>query len=317
MTGKRFSLHWTKLAPFAGLLFLCLLWSLSSLRIDLLPSSAVQNLPVMEKQALPSGMLSVAASIFAIAKRRRPNRQQIRSAILIGLGLFVVPSFLVMSSSQGISELTRVALFSLAPVFTVVLEPHIAGTTGQQPRGALVAALLAVGGIFAIFPAQIPSSIVSAGAFLAVVLAAISIAEANCLGAKAAAESPISTLAAISSATAFLCFAVFGPLLQHEPWHVDALAPELAWSALVGLPGLLLLFWLMQRMSAARMSTRFVIAPLITALLGIAFFAPQVSFRDMLGFILIAAGAGWLLIAPDEHPDAASSSLNLNGPREN
>jgi len=86
--------------------------------------------------------------------------------------------------------------------------------------------------------------------------------------------------------------------------------PELAWSAAVGLPALLLLFWLMHRMSAVGMTTRFVVAPLITALFGVALFRPEVSLRDLLGFVLIAAGAGYLLFASDEEPDSPSLRLN-------
>jgi drug/metabolite transporter (DMT)-like permease len=68
----------------------------------------------------------------------------------------------------------------------------------------------------------------------------------------------------------------------------------------------------MPRMSAIRMTTRFVIAPLMTALFGIALFRPEVGLRDILGFVLIAAGAGWLLFAPDKESDGASLPLNLN-----
>jgi drug/metabolite transporter (DMT)-like permease len=323
MAAKRFQLEKSKAVPVAALLFLCLLWSLASLRIDLLPALDNQALPTMEKQALPLGLLAITSSLIAISRRaNRPQMRQIRSAILIGLGLFVAPAVLVSLSNQGISQLTRVALFSLVPVFTVVLEPHISephisephisGTTSQQPRGALIAALLAVGGTLCIFPADIPSSPAAAAAFGAVVLAAACIATASCLAVKAATESPITTTAAIAGTTALASFAVLGPLLERGrgPWTWNGIGPELAWSTAVDLPALLLLFWLMTRMSAVRIATRFVIAPLITALFGIALLRPQVSLRDVLGFLLLAAGAGWLLIAPDEEPDSGSLQLS-------
>ena len=163
MAGKSLHTHAVKRSPVAALLLLCLLWSLGSLRIDLLPALDNQALPPTEKQALPFAWLAISASLFALAKRKKwPQGSRIIASILIGVGLFVVPSFLVSISSSGISELTRVALFSLVPVFTAVLEPHISdpyisGTKSQQPRGALIAALLAVGGTLCIFPADIPA----------------------------------------------------------------------------------------------------------------------------------------------------------------
>jgi len=257
MNGKLSPLQWAKAAPFAGLLFLCLLWSLGSLRIDLFPALDNPALPTMEKQALPLGLLAITSSLFAISRRtNRPQIRQIRSAILIGLGLFVAPAVLVSLSNQGISQLARVALFSLVPVFTVVLEPHISephisGTTSQQPRGALIATLLAVGGTLCIFPADVPSSLAAAAAFGAVVLAAACIATASCFAVKAAKEWPMTTTAAIAGTTALVSLAVLGPLLEKEAWTWHGIGPELVWSAIVGLPALLLLFWLMRRMSAS------------------------------------------------------------------
>jgi drug/metabolite transporter (DMT)-like permease len=313
MAGKWFELKKVAGFPVAALLFLCFLWSLGSLRIDLLPALDSHTLPPMEKQGLPLALLAITASLFAVAKRTKcPQSHQILSAILIGLGLFVAPALLVSLSNQGISELTRVALFSLVPVFTVVFEPHISGVTGQQQRGALIAALLAVGGTLCIFPADTPNSIASAVAFGAVVLAAACIGAANCFAVRAATESPTITTAAIAGFTAFACYTLLGPFVEKEAWTWHGIGPELVWSAIVGLPALLLLFWLMRRMSAARMTTRFVIAPLMTALIGIALFRPEVSLRDILGFVLIAAGAGWLLFARDEEPDDASQRLKLN-----
>ncbi|MGA2851382.1 MAG: DMT family transporter [Terracidiphilus sp.] len=306
-----------KRSPLAALLILCFLWSLGSLRIDLLPAHASVSLPPMQRDALPFAWLAFTASLFAVAESKEwPKGPQIRASIFIGLALFVAPAMLVFFSSQWISELARVALFSLVPVFTVVFEPHISGLTGQQRKGALIAALLAVGGTFCIFPAPAPNSIATAAAFSAVVLAAACSGAANCFAVRVAAsqfdQTPIATMAAISGVTAFAAFAGFGLLLEREVWRVEGLGPELVWSVAVGLPGLLLLFWLFPRMSAARMTTRFVIAPFIATLFGIAFFRPEVSLRDILGFVLIAAGAGWLLLAPDELTDSPSLPLNLN-----
>jgi drug/metabolite transporter (DMT)-like permease len=302
----------------AALLLLCFLWSLGSLRVDLLPAHAFISVPPLEKQALPFALLAITASLSAVTNSAKwPHGRQIRSAILIGLGMFVAPALLVFFSNQWISELTRVALFSLVPVFAVVLEPHISGATGQQRTGALIAALLAVTGTFCIFPAQVPNSLPAASAFCAVVLAGACGGAANCFAVKIASESDettITAMAAIASTTAVAAFAGVGTLMEREAWRVEGLGFELAWSAVVGLPGLMLLFRLIRRMSAARMTTRFVIAPLMTTLFGVVLFRPEVSFRAFLGLVLVAAGAAWLLLAPDEEPDASSARLKLNEP---
>jgi len=90
MKGKRFPPRWAKAAPSAGLLFLCFLWSLSSLRIDLLPSLTSQALPPTQKQALPFAMLAIAAALYAVVKRQRPSWQIGALENLLSLGLFEI-----------------------------------------------------------------------------------------------------------------------------------------------------------------------------------------------------------------------------------
>lgn len=72
-----------------------------------------------------------------------------------------------------------------------------------------------------------------------------------------------------------------------------------------------LLFWLMRRMTAVRMTTRFLIAPLVANLIGLAFLRPGVQWRGWLGLLLIALGAGWLLFAPKDEPEETGSPLRI------
>jgi drug/metabolite transporter (DMT)-like permease len=65
-------------------------------------------------------------------------------------------------------------------------------------------------------------------------------------------------------------------------------------------------------MSAVRMTTRFVIAPLLTALFGIILLRPEITLRALLGLLLIAAGAAWLLFAPEQEPNDPSLRLKLH-----
>ena len=84
------------------------------------------------------------------------------------------------------------------------------------------------------------------------------------------------------------------------------LGPELLWSIAIEVPALFLLFWLMPRMSAARMATRYVIAPLLAILVGAGLMRAALVPRTWLGLMLMAAGAVYLLFAPDEKPEELS-----------
>jgi drug/metabolite transporter (DMT)-like permease len=213
----------------------------------------------------------------------------------------------------------RVALFSLAPVIAVVLEPYLGasplgGDRGLPGMSGLMGALTAVAGTLCVFPLQIPGSIEAAAAVGAVILAAACVAAANCGAvrlARALKAKAIAPMAAIAGAAAAAGLASASALTERAAWRWEGIAPELGRAVVFELPGLLLLFWLMQRMSAARMTTRFVLAPLMTILIGMALERPAVGLRTWAGLVLIAAGAGWLLFAPAEEPGADFPSLRL------
>jgi len=270
----------------------------------------------MERQALPFAMLAVASAVFAVARRTVwPRMRGAGAAVLIGLGLFVAPAELVLISHGWVSELTRVALFSLAPLFAVVFEPYMGRSAGPQSRSGLLAALVAVAGTLLVFPVDLPGSIESGGAFCAVILAAACVAAANCGAVKVAHELPansIAWLAVIAGGTAATGFAAQSALTEQMVWRWNAISPELAWSAAVELPSLLLLFWLMRRVSATRMTMRFVLAPLMTILMGFILQRPAIEPRAWLGLFLMTAGAFGILFAPEDEPEVGSSILKLD-----
>lgn len=227
--------------------------------------------------------------------------------------MFALPALLVHFSAAWLSDLTRVALFSLTLIFAFVLEPFLVGDDAPQSKGGLMASLCAVVGILLFIPVETPGSPSAGVAFCAAVLTAALVAAANCLAVKTAMRTDAQTIApmaAIAAGGAALVLILFSAFTEQTTWSWSALGPDLAWSAAFDVPGLLLLFWLMRRMSAARMTTRFVLTPLFASLIALPFLRPSVTLRAGLGLFLIAAGAGWLLFGSDE-PERTGSSLGI------
>ncbi len=299
----------------AGLLLLCLLWSAGSLSTDLLPNLTPHLLPPLESQAIAFALLAATATVAGFAHRARwPGLLLVEDAILVGLCLVVAPAILLALAREWVSDLTRVAILSLVPVFTVVFEPYIGLGTGQHNRGGLPASLLALVGTLCVFPLDTPRSLQAGIAVAAVFLAALCIAAANCWAVRVAVAMPgrsSAPLAAIAGATASAGLALASLIAERVVLRWDAVAPELAWTGAAELPGLLLLFWLMRRMSAVRMTTRFVLAPLIASVAGLALMRPTVDLRGWLGLLLMATGAAWLLLAPEESAPQEDLSLKL------
>jgi drug/metabolite transporter (DMT)-like permease len=292
------------LSPNFGLLLLSALWAIASLRTDLFPSFGADSLSPVPRQAVVFLVFAaVAASIAAARRAEFPRKREAWACVCVGIGLFVVPAALVACAQGWVSALDRVAVFSLTPVLAVVLEPYLQGTPPQQGKAALAGALAAVAGILCLLPLDIPGSFRAGAALCALVAAAVSVAAANCLAVRLArnlvgrSTLPMAALAGAPSAVCFAAAALFTP---HTAWRWSAPPSQLFELLVIELPSLFLLFWLMPRLAASRMTARFLFAPLFAILAGMALEPTSPPVRAWLGMALLAGGAGWLVFAPAE-----------------
>lgn len=296
----------------AGLLLLCLLWAWDSLRSDLLAGTTrAMSVPPLLREAMLLGLFAALAGLAALLRKAQwPRSTTFTITVLVALGLFVLPVVLITFGRDSIDDPTRVALFSLTPVFALVFQPHFADVPSPEQRGSFAAALAAVAGTLLVFPLDIPHSTASGLAMIGVLVSAVSVAAANCLGVRIAsqqASGSVLAFATVVTGTAALCIGALALALRQ---YSGPRVPFDAWSA-PDLVALALLFWLMQRMSAVRMTTRFLIAPLLANLIGIALLRPGVHLRGWIGLLLIAIGSAWLLFAPERGSDETGLSLDI------
>jgi drug/metabolite transporter (DMT)-like permease len=289
-----------KWLPICGLLLLCLIWAVGWVRADFEPGvSGRWSLTPLMAQAVLLGLFAFAASLAAVVRRVRwPARDLGWKAALVGIGLFVVPAVLTSFAKERIGDGTRVALFSLTPLFAFLFEPYLGIGAGEavENRGGFLTAMTSIAGTLLVFPVELPRSYGAAMVMVWVVGTAVSIAVANCAGVRVARQSAsVLTFAIVASGSAGLVLGIVGLALRDQVGSV----PFDAW-AMPDLFALALLFWLMGRMSAVQMTTRFVIAPLMANLISLALIRPHVDIQSWTGLVMIAAGAGWMVIGPGE-----------------
>ena len=284
----------------AALILLSVFWALDGLAPDLFPALRYSAMPAMERQAITFALFAICAAVFAGARRISwPSRRHALKWAATGFLMFAVPALLILAGQAWVSQLERVAIFSLTPVIAAVLEPHI-GLAIHRNNGALLAGLIAVAGALAIFPLSVPAMPAAILAVLIVVIAAACVAIGNCIAVRLATSQANSSMAACASwmcGGSALTFAIASSCSERARWQFPPSAMQVAWLVLVDLPPLFLLFWLLSRISATRMTARFVLAPLFTVLVGIALEQPQITTRMIIGVALLAGGAAWLLLA--------------------
>jgi drug/metabolite transporter (DMT)-like permease len=299
--------------PYLGaFVLLCLLWALGSLRRDLFPGtvSYVKGSPLLN-QAATFGLFAVVLAVIAsLRKENWPRGRTLVNTALVGAGLFSLPGLLIELAQSQIHDSARVALFSLVPVFAVVTEPWIVSRS-EPPRGGLIAALVAVAGTLLLFPVDVPQSPLSALAFVGVIVAAFSVAAANCAAVAIVRHQSRLSLCTfgVTVAGSAAVFLVFTALLLGQPF---SFSPHCDVWDISDLLALGLLFFLMRRISAVRMTTRFLFAPLFANMIALVFLRPAVEASVWLSLLLIVVGAGWLLLAPEEEPAESSPLLGIH-----
>lgn len=259
-------------------------------------------------------LAALLATTYTLLRRQEwLPASRVCAAVFIGIGLFVVPTVALSFVQSWIDPFTQVILLALTPVFAVVLEPHIAPSSAL-PSHALVSAIGAASGLLLIFPFQLPRTTAAAVAWIVLLLAVATVAASYCHASNLAAQlrqGPIAPLAAITSAASALAFLFIGILAQTFRLPLGAARAPLLWSILIDAPSLLLLFWLLPRLSASRIAARLVVSPLFSSLIALLLLHPAVTTRDIAGLLLAAAGSVWLLLAPTAELDAPVSPLHL------
>ena len=314
------SLHRTErsrvdLSAAFGLLVLSVLWAVASLEKDLFPHLDAATVSPAQRQAVFYFVFAALAASVAVARSIEfPRGRYAWACACIGIGLFVIPAALVAWAEDWVSTLDRIAVFSLTPVFAVVLEPYLQGTPPRPGKAALAGALAGVAGVLFALPLDVPGSFRAGIALCALLAAATNIAATNCLAVRLArnlASRSFLPMAAQAGAGSAFCFAAAAAFTPGSAWRWSALSSQLLWLLVIELPGLFLLFWLMRRLAASRMTARFLLSPLFVILAGMILYRASPPRRAWLGMALLGSGAGWLVFAPGEKKEAEElESLN-------
>ncbi|HEY1577439.1 MAG TPA: hypothetical protein VGF82_10260 [Terracidiphilus sp.] len=285
-----------KWMPIGGLLLLSLLWAAGWVRADLFPGPGPGvKLGPLESEAAVLGVFAGLSGLALVRRSKWPGGRFAGRAVLAGLGLFVLPTILAESTRNWVGDSTRVAFFSLTPLFAIVFEPHlgIGNEKSQEARG-LSAALLGAAGTLLIFPVEVPHSYASAFALAGLLCAAATAAAGNCVGVRIAREcGSLATLSTVTCGSAAFLLGLLGLALHQK----EAAGLKVDLWAIADLLALALLFWLMRRMSAPQMTTRFLIAPLIANVISLAFLRPHLEVQAWAGLLMITVGSGWMLFA--------------------
>jgi hypothetical protein len=217
------------------------------------------------------------------------------------LGFFAIPALAIEFASGAVPEITRSALFAMVPIVVVVVLTAVeaGGPAEHNARRSLAPALVGLGGLLLLLPLSFTNS-PRGNARIAVICTAVIMA-----GIASVWLYRLLPQFELSVAVAVVCLANAVLLLicawasGAAVWDRSSLMSLLSWSSLVDVIEVLLLLWLLRRMPPVQFASRYLIIPLLTVLEAYVLLRPQLTLRIGAGAILLAAGAGSLLL---QHP---------------
>ena len=282
MDGKTARLRGLSFSAVGFILF-CLLSSAGWL----IPPIA-DPVPTLERLGVVYGLLGLFFGVRGFGERRWVW------LALTAMGLIGVPAVFLEVALGTISGASASAGFAFVPI-VVIMVVAFSGDGGA--RRLLVPALVALGGVLLLLPVEFPSALrgrlMFGGLVLVVVLVAVlSVWMYRLLQGFALAEA----IAVVCLSNSM--FLLVSCLIRGEfVWRWSALASIASMSSLVGAIVVVLMVWLLRKMTPVRFAARYLVIPFFTVLEGYVLLRPDLTVRMGFGLCLLAVGAGVILIS--------------------
>ncbi|WP_348268660.1 hypothetical protein P8936_05405 [Edaphobacter paludis] len=273
----------------------------------LLPAEDLNALPIAQQGCfygvvgLAAGMLSYR-QLWGRLKRREWLCLQLAGLSVLLLGL---PTVLSEWVRDGMSDISRAALFALVPFVVVV----VAAARELEPgvRRFFVPALIGFGGALLLLPFNFPMSVRGQAMFGVLLLVIVLVGFASeWIYRLLRGFGMMEALAVICLSNAvFLAACHFAGLPFAESW--SGASALISIHSLYSLLELLLLVWLLREMTPVRLAARYLVVPLFTVLEGLVFLRPAPTVRMGAGLVLLVFGVGYILFSRGGDSDAVLS----------
>jgi len=214
-----------------------------------------------------------------------------------GLGVFVLPGVVNQLAAGAVSTSASVALFCAVPLMMVL---GMAAFGEGAGRGLMMPSLVGLFGALLIFSVEVPGSLRQAVGLAAVVGCCAVVAAAGVRMFRLMQGVSIEAAVAVVGVAGALVLGGYGLGIGWRRMTPGVVGVEAVRCVLFDLPVVWLTVWLMREVAPVRLGARFLIAPVVTWVEGYAMLRGAVEVRSVVALVLMAAGAGMLLVKDDE-----------------
>ncbi len=256
--------------------------------------------PDLLRLCFHDGLLCVLFGVACFLRRETLPWQLLGEAGAWCGVLFAGAPLVSAGAGGSVSGLTQVLIFAIVPVMTVfVMGQREADGEGMR---MLVPVLAGMGGLALLLPFEWPNTGVGWGWFLGLLGCAALIAVAG-IRLKSLLEGralmPVAAAGcAVAAVLAGLGWRVFeaGPVEM----RVGQGLVEVGWAVVVDGTLVLLMLWLVRKMSPVEFSVRFLMVPWVTLVGGLIVTREPVGWTSLAGLVLAGGAGGYVLLGSRE-----------------
>jgi hypothetical protein len=300
------AMRWTVWTAFGTL---CLL-SGTSWAIAGVMGVATRGLPPLEQQGLLLAAIGVAAIFFADGGLwlRLKDLRCVRLGAA-AVAFFGVPVVVAEYARGSVPAINRSALFAMTPVVVVMMVASSdAEGEGRGARRFLLPALVGVGGLLLLLPLEFSGSVHGRIMLAVVCVAVVLVGLASVWLFRLLRGTALADAVVIVGLTNAVFFLAWSAVREEFVWRWGGLVSVASTSSLLDAVEVLLLVWLLRAMPPMRFAARYLVIPLVTVLESYVLMRPEVTVRMVSGTVLLAVGAGMLLLM---HPGEEEMTLSL------
>ena len=279
-----------------GYLSLCLIWGSTWLAIRVV----VSTVPPLLAAAVR--FLAAAIILFALAffqKRPRPKGEAQWSAILLlSLTIMALPYGLLFWAEQYITSSMTAVLFSAMPLAVALLTPLLGHRS--VPRSAVLALVIAFGGLVELFYAGLSSSPRALWGGAAILLA-MALSSWSVVYAKQKLQdidSVVATAWQLLGGSVVLFWGAWAlEARRHAVWSGPALAAMVFLIVFGSCAAFVIYYWLLKRMQPYQLATTSLVVPVVAVVEGALLLREPVPLRMVVVIAIVLASVGWVLRA--------------------
>jgi drug/metabolite transporter (DMT)-like permease len=279
-----------------GYVALCLIWGSTWLAIRVV----VSDVPPLLAAAVR--FLAAAVLLFALALlQRRPwpkGESQWTAILVLSISIMAVPYGLLFWAEQYVTSSMTAVLFSATPLVVALLTPLLTHRT--IPRGAVLAMVVAFGGLLVLFYTGLranPRALLGGAA----VLVAMTLSSWSVIYAKERlhdVDSVVATALQLLGGAVVLFWGTWAlEARRHAVWTRPALVAMGFLTLFGSCAAFVIYYWLLKRMQPYQLATTSLVVPVVAVLEGALFAREPVPLMMVIVIAIVLASVGSVLRA--------------------